>query len=406
MRERLITLVCALGSALLFVALVLPGQGTHAAARPTTEAADGSGYRAAQLWLQGEGIRVLSLREPFGALAYRSDVPARGSLLIVTLPAAEPFSGAELRGLSRWVEAGNTLLVLAALADAPEWAFAGGSEAAADVNRLTGLTVEPAGRHVTRDEWGRGTLVPTRTDVWFEGVRQAVALSDHPAQSWRMKLPRESFVLALGRQAETAEEALWAGTQGRGRIIVSAFGSLFSDRAMGLSGNAQLLANLVAGTVGPEGVVLFDDYHQGLSELYDPARFYHDPRLYQTLAVLAAVWLAWLLAGSPRQLRAAAPVPFVPGEAELVCASGRMLARVLPPAAAARGLLAGFFLRARGRLGVREGLPWEALERHPGISQRDLAQLSAWHEASQAGGRVPLAPLHSLIQRIERQLTA
>jgi hypothetical protein len=81
-----------------------------------------------------------------------------------------------------------------------------------------------------------------------------------------------------------------------------------------------------------------------------------------------------------------------------------MLARVLPSAEAAHGLLVHFFRHARTRLGVREAAPWEALAWHPGIAQGDLAQLRAWHEASQEGERIPLARLHNLIQHIERQL--
>jgi hypothetical protein len=333
-------------------------------------------------------------------------LPAAGNLLIVTVPAAEPFSGEELRALGRWIAAGNTLLVLAALADSPEWASASGAGATADVSLLTGLTLEPAPIRASQDlPWRRSTLIPTRPEGYFEGVEQAVALSDRPAGAWRLRLPHESFVLALGRQRETGEEALWVGAQGRGRIIVSAFASLFSDRALGLSGNARLLANLVGGAVGDRGAVIFDDLHQGLSDIYDPARFYRDPRLHQTLAVVAAVWLAWVLAGAPARLRAARWAPEPRGQAELVAVSGRMLARVLPPAVAARGLIDHFLGRVQERLGTH--VPWEALERHPGLALSDIRQLRAWHEASlrePPERRIVLARLHNLIQRIEGKL--
>jgi hypothetical protein len=188
---------------------------------------------------------------------------------------------------------------------------------------------------------------------------------------------------------------------------VSAFASLFSDRALGLAGNARLLANLVSGAVGASGVVIFDDMHQGLSDIYDPARFYHDPRLYETLAVVVAVWLAWVLAGAPAQLRAAPRIPEPPGQAELVAVSGRMLARVLPPEAAARGLIEQFLQRVQERLGTCAA--WEALERQPGLAPGDLRQLRAWHEASLRAPptpRIPLARLHNLIRRIEGQMHA
>src|SRR2546430_15625774 len=94
--------------------------------------------------------------------------------------------------------------------------------------------------------------------------------------------------------------------QASGTVIVSGFGSLFSNRALGLADNARLLANIVTATVRPKGAVLFDDEHQGLAAAYDPAKFYNDPRLYGTIGVLAAVWLA-LGPGGTRPRGAATP---------------------------------------------------------------------------------------------------
>jgi hypothetical protein len=82
-----------------------------------------------------------------------------------------------------------------------------------------------------------------------------------------------------------------------------------------------------------------------------------------------------------------------------------MLARVLPVAAAARGLIDHFLQRVQERLGSHAA--WEALERHPGLAPGDLRQLRAWHEASlrvPPAPRIPLAQVHNLIQRIERQM--
>src|SRR2546430_10180775 len=86
--------------------------------------------------------------------------------------------------------------------------------------------------------------------------------------------------------------------QASGTVIVSGFGSLFGNRALGLADNARLLADIVTATVRPKGAVLFDDEHQGLAAAYDPAKFYNDPRLYGTIGVLAAVWLRWVLGGT------------------------------------------------------------------------------------------------------------
>jgi len=152
--------------------------------------------------------------------------------------------------------------------------------------------------------------------------------------------------------------------------------------------------------------VLFDDTHQGLTATYDPAKFYRDPRLYATLAVLAAVWLAWVLGAT--RLRPATPPASAPSEAELVRVTGMFLARVLRPAAAARRLFEQFFLRLQrltGRVGA-EGPPWEWLENHPRVPAEDLRQLRSWYADAYSERRIPLVRLHNLIVRTERQLAA
>src|SRR5256886_14390580 len=124
--------------------------------------------------------------------------------------------------------------------------------------------------------------------------------------------------------------------QASGTVIVSGFGSLFGNRALGLADNARLLADIVTATVRPKGAVLFDDEHQGLAAAYDPAKFYNDPRLYGTIGVLAAVWLAWGL-GRTRRRPPAARVAG-PLEGGRGGAPGGVFPRPPRPAAAARRL--------------------------------------------------------------------
>ena len=50
-----------------------------------------------------------------------------------------------------------------------------------------------------------------------------------------MKVPYEGFVLALAHEQQSGEGALWTRPLGKGRIIVSGFGSLFTNRALGLA---------------------------------------------------------------------------------------------------------------------------------------------------------------------------
>jgi hypothetical protein len=422
MRERLITLGCALGSLLLFAALFVRGEGldSRRVALPTTIERHGNGLVGAMSWLEAEGIRTVSLRERFDTLAKRPGLPRAGNLLIMTMPVATPFRMQEARALDRWIRAGNTLLVLAALSDTPDWGR-GGLSVHNDLQLLTGLdfeTVRPperspdaaariieASRALAQPQ--RGTLVPNRPHPYLRGVNRVLAWSDYPPQAWTVRVPRDGFVLSLAHQSETGEGALWMRPDGAGTIIVSGFGSLFSNRALAVADNARLLANIVGATVRADAAVLFDDEHQGLAAAYDPARFYNDPRLYGTIGVLAAVWLIWVLGGTRLRL----PVTRMPAprEAELVRATGGFLARVLRPAAAARRMFEQFFRRlsARTHRGAqRDSVPWEWLEHHPRLRRADVQQLKDWYARACSDRRVPLTRLHNLIVRTERQLAA
>jgi hypothetical protein len=422
MRERLITLVCALGSLLLFAALFVRGEGldSRRVALPTTIERHGNGLAGAISWLEAEGIRTISLRERFDTLAKRRDLPRAGNLLIVTVPVATPFRVQEAGAVDHWIRAGNTLLVLAALSDTPDWGR-GGPSIHNDLQLLTGLDFEAVSRAVGSQNAAarmieasrelaqpqRGTLVPNRPHPYLRGVQSVVAWSDYPPQAWTVRVPRDGFVLSLAHQSETGEGVLWVRPVGSGTIIVSGFGSLFSNRALAVADNARLLANIVGATVRSDGAVLFDDEHQGLAAAYDPAKFYNDPRLYGTIGVLAAVWLIWVL-GSTRLRLPATRMP-APREAQLVRATGGFLARVLRPAAAARRMFEHFFRRlsARTHRGAQgEGLPWEWLEHHPRLARADVQQLKDWYAQAYSDQRVPLTALHNLIVRTERQLAA
>jgi hypothetical protein len=445
MRERLVTLVCALAALFLFGTLFLQGN-TLAARRgslPTSLERADNGLLGLASWLKGEGLRTWSLRERFGALEHHRELAGTGNLLIVSLPAVTSVRREEALALDRWISKGNTLLVLAAVRDRPGWAQSSWVMRA-DLQLLTelSLSAEVAAQRKTAaaraaapaphgtaplrqdaprrgDQGGvadalrfmtelatpeRGTLVPNRAHPFFSGVARAVAFSDYAPFANTVALPRDGFALALAHEGATAQDAFWLRHKGAGTIIVCGFGSLFSNRALGTADNARLLANVIAATVAADGTVVFDDEHQGLTDAYDPARFYRDPRLYATLGVIAAVWLVWVLGGT--QLRMPPSGPAAPREAELVRTTGLFLARVLQPAAAARRMLERFLGRLAASVDgeLASQRLWDWLENHPRLTRAEVLQLRQWHAAAGADRRVPLIQLHNLIVRIERQL--
>lgn len=444
MRERLTTLGLALAALLLFLTLFVRGDGYDArtGSLPTSIERGDDGLLGAVTWLQEEGVRTLSLRERFGALARRHDLPAAGNLLIVAMPAITSFRNDEAVALDQWVRNGNTLLILAAIADRPAWARER-DVLDKDLQLLTGVEIElvrhrdhaaakpphppppaPAPTKESKPEQDaetateliaeatqllpqpkRGTLVPNRAHRYLAEVRSAYAFSDYVPRTWSVKVPRDGFLLALAHSRESGEGVLWVLPDGRGTMIISGFGSLFSNRALGQGDNARLLANIVAASVVPQGVVLFDDEHQGLSVTYDARKFYRDRRLYATLATIAAVWLVWVLGGT-RLRMPTARLP-APREEELLRATGTFLARVLQPSAAARRMFENFFQRlppATRQPSTAPAPSWEWLQNHPRLARSDLTQLKAWYADAYSDRRVPLARLHNLIIRTERQL--
>ena len=436
MKDRLITLVCAFGALALFSVMFLKREGApggrYDVPSPISSERRGSGYHAAMTWLESEGIRSLSLRDRYDSLARRDDLARQGNLLVVTLPARADFKTAEFLPLDRWIRAGNTLLVVAALSDNPDWAAQLGGYAWGDITLLTGLEFETVKSREARlarrarpappgakpeavagaetaafrafAEPQRTILLANRAHAYFDGANSVIALSDYPQTAWTVKVPYQGFVLALAHEADSGEGALWTRPLGNGRIIVSGFGSLFTNRAIGLGDNARLLANIVGANVGEHGAVLFDDAHQGLGATYDPDEFYTDRRLYITIGILGALWFVWVL-GSTR-LRLPATRNPAPREAELIRAAGSFLSRALPAHAGARQLLENFFRRVSVHAGLRPdgAAPWELLERNTRVAPADLDQLRRWYAEAHAGRRVPLRPLHNLILRLDRQM--
>ncbi|HXW74185.1 MAG TPA: DUF4350 domain-containing protein [Steroidobacteraceae bacterium] len=448
MRDRLTTLGCALGALFLFGTLLFRGDmlAARRAARPTSIERADNGQLGAASWLRGEGVRTLSLRERFDALPRHRELAASGNLLIVSLPAETNFRTEELRALDGWIRAGNTLLVLAALRDRPGWAQFP-SVMSNDLQLLTELHMSPgvepsaassaqprppapvAGHRALRERGADrqqhsageparlvqltaelttpalSTLLPNRPHPYFTAVARAVAFSDYAPLRNNVALPHDGFALSLAHEGGGREDAFWIRALGSGTIIVSGFGSLFSNRALGRADNARLLANVVGANVAADGTVVFDDEHQGLTDAYDPARFLRDRRLYATLAVIAAVWFTWVLGGTQLHMplrRAAAP-----REVELVRTTGLFLARVLRPPAAARRMFEQFLARvsrAAGRSAADPGAIWDWLENHPRLTRAEVRQLRAWQAAARANRRVPLLRLHNLMVRAERQL--
>jgi hypothetical protein len=415
MKERLITSVGAIGALALFITLFVhgttPNEPGASDSRPTTVDNGANGYVALWNWLHTEHIRVSSQRVRFDKAGSFLPASRTGNLLLITLPAARAFRNEELRPLADWIRAGNTVLMLANLASGPDRSRTSGNLAASEIDLLTGLEFEPVRGAAAADAAGsagrpRGRdvrLSPNGAHPYFNGVHALTTRVEYPPQWWSVRIPYQGFVLSLARTDEGAD-AMWVRSLGEGQMIVTAFASLFTNSGLGQADNARLLANIIAARVQPGGAVIFDDAHQGLGTAYDTEKFWSDRRLHLTVAILALLWLAWVLGAT--SLRGNPARPTAPREAELVEATGEYMARVLQPVAAGRRMLQHFAaVAAPGEspgLSVT-GMP-ETLSRHAGLDQTDLQQLRLWCARLERGHAVPLVPLHNLLRRLDKAL--
>jgi hypothetical protein len=432
-KDRLLTLALALGALAAFYVLVAPKPDPpqERVTRPLSTEAGPNGYLGMQRWLANEKIQVVSLRDRYGSLStIAPDAPA-GNLLISTAPHVYPLRGSEEQPLQAWIEAGNTLLVLAGLSDTPEWSMGQGADPRfmEHMATMTGLTFEaippPApppkeGEKNQQDEQQQTTrdavLAVTRLvdPARFEsspngehpllaGVRSILAVSEFPTARWQAS-SEQSVVLELASDHESGVPALWLMPYGDGQIIVSAYGSLFTNKVLDQRDNARLLANIVHWSVGEKGRVIIDDAHQGLVAFYDPEKFFGDARLHRALLWLLALWLVFVL--GPRRLRGTMPGWNPLDVTSFVRATGGFMARVLRPAAAGQRLFANFFNEIRSRLGMTpDGAPlWDWLAAHSIIPAADLNRLQDLHQRVAQRRRVDLAELHNLIARVRAQL--
>jgi hypothetical protein len=449
MRERGLTFLLALAALVAFYALWLrpaPSLDLDAdAARPTSTERRGNGYAGLAQWLQSSRVGVRSWRERYTALA-ELDIPPRGNLMILTLPGLEVFRTEEYGALDRWVRRGNTLLINAALLDQPGWAVGRESGTVVEVESLTALEFETReGREARLDptplaqrvreadererkqdeedeedieevtpftpEWQppeKIVLTATGPHVLLDGVRTLAMETDYKPEEWSLRMPYDNFVLTLAR-AENGEGALFEQRVGAGRILLASAGTLFTNRALANDDNARLMANIVGICVAPGGVVLFDDLRQGLAASYDPVRFYSDPRLYKTMFIALALWLAWVLGGT--RLRAPAIEQHDPSEAALVRYAGGLIARTVAPWQQALRLFDHFFAgvaratrAVNGWHGADRAELWQWLERHAAILPQELDQLKSWYADAHAMRKLPLVSLQNLLDNLERRI--
>lgn len=413
MKERWITLLLAAGALAAFYALFFPKPQPQpiVTAMPLSTDKGPDGYWALWRWLDEERIPKVSLRLQYDRLSGLLARPT-GNLLLATMPQRVATRTAELTALEKWVARGNTLLIVAALEDDPAWAIITSDPLMTErLRRITGLhfTARHDARSIVHALAAGGIEVHPLGDFpLLANVRRLTTLT-YLSRSWSAGADNGRLALELAARSDDGDPVVWLERRGAGQIILCAVASPFSNAGVLRDDNAQLLTNIVAWSRGPDGAVVFDDAHQGLTAYYDAKAFFADSRLHATLGWIVLLWLILVLGPQPLRARRREWQPL--DETVYVDASARYLAAVVRPSDAAQRLVEDFldWLRTRLRLESNEPEPaarviWQWLETQSTVSAAQRHKLQDWYARACAGERINLTRLQNLLAQLRRLL--
>ena len=184
---------------------------------------------------------------------------------------------------------------------------------------------------------------------------------------------------------------------------VSRYSDIVANGQLAEADNGRFLANLVASSLGPNGRVIFDDMHQGSTNLYDAKAFFSDPRFIHTLIFLVAFWLLYLVGRSRRLAPAREATPRYYA-ADLARAMAGFFVRRLGAVTVERQLFVFFFNDVRSRFGLpTNGQPvWSILSGMSRVSADDIDQLRTRYE--HAARKPDLVSLARIMQRTRESL--
>jgi hypothetical protein len=415
MKERLLVLGLAAGALALFYTLFFPKPRSQDAGLenglPLSTDSRPDGYLAVWQWLGKERIPRASLRLQYDRLDGLLPRP-RGNVMLVALPQRVVPREAELEALDKWIQQGNTLLIVAALDDEPPWAIVTLDSLMRErLQRLTGLgfstptsaTSSLHGLSVMKLE-----MRPEGKFPLLAGIRH-LETPQYVSRTWHAKRVDARVPLQLASRSDDGAPVIWLERSGAGQVILCSVASLFSNAGVPSNDNAQLLANIIAWSRDPAGAVVLDDAHQGLTAFYDAKAFFSDPRLHATFGWIVLLWLAFVLGSQPLRARRREWRPL--DETAYVEAGGRYLAAVVRPADAAQRLIEDFLDSLRARLRLESGgageaphAAWQWLRTQPAVSAAERGELQACYARACAGERVNLTRLQNLLAQLRRNL--
>ena len=433
MRDTLITLAGALLSFFLLVSLMSPQAEQQYVSRPTSEDSGKHGLKALHTWLAQNNINTHSLRKPVTRIEQEA-LPATGNLMIVSLPLARESLDSEWLALNNWISKGNAIIVLASLYHIPQWSntyeWSREDDIKDAVSKLTAeeftlkrdaieeeeseFNLTDVGETIQAFKPSPYRLYPAVEHSLFSQVYELESLHTPGMYQYKDELDEiqasywsidsETARLALRIVYGDSQEhiAMWLLPLGKGWLYLSAFPDLVSNGVLKQQDNAHWFANLLSHTVADGGYVVFNDYHFGLSDLYDPEAFFADDRLHNSLLFIGAFWLVYALGRSPRL----APVRkrvIKPATRDFIEAMAGFFTRRIKSRTIAHELATSLLEDISTQTQLKGNSLWSWLHDHPDVSEHDIHRLQRASE--RAPGRTKLIQLTRTINRIQKVLT-
>jgi hypothetical protein len=409
-KERWLTLLLAAAAAMLFYILVFPKPVPDAqkVSQPLSTDSGVAGEAALWRWLQAENIPVVSLRYRYDHLPRSSDgAPSTGNVLVTVMPHKLRIRKDEWKPLFDWIDAGNTVMVIAALDDTPNWSAESGAGWLEQLTQLTHIKFDIKKLQLDlKNLLGIPLIemVPQGQHPLLAAVHSIRGTSDQPASRWTATDVAPAMSLQLLKRSDSGAPVLFLNRRAKGQILVSTLASPFSNGEIDAADNAQLISNIIAWSRSASGSVIFDDAHQGLTAYYDPRAFFADPRLHRTLLWIVLLWLVFVL--GPLPLRSVQSLWNPVSDTALIEASGRFYSAAVPAIEAAHRLFENFFNALRRRLNLPEnGAPlWDWLATQSRIRDDERALLQNLYSKVYASERIELTKLQQLLSNLQGKL--
>ena len=328
MGERIRNLLGALAALVLLFVLVAPPSQIEPRSKPTSDDNRASGYSVLNQWLQASGHKVVSHRYRFDRL---NDYPGK-NILLLTFPFHTPVQRNEWVELIEWLSLGNRLVILADPLTTDSWAYS----ADRDTHRLfSELGVNAPGSSISTDCTDTDQAECSEPDL-HQTIEQPNAEEDNEtvarqvldeirtlteAQNFSPAFAHDLFSGVEGIElvrpwtlpddhfdasTELAVPLLRADSDGsvagwllRTEAIPDGFfiftdADIFNNQGLAEVGQQHLAGNFMYLYAAPGGRFIFDDFHQGLSDLYDAKAFFADSRLWWSILALALIWFAYV----------------------------------------------------------------------------------------------------------------